>query len=65
MKLIEAYLCDFCGRVIFNKEDMEKHESECERNPENKQCCTCKHEDETPHVEPCKNCNNGNKWRLL
>lgn len=36
-----AYLCGFCKRIYFKKENCEKHEPECYHNPIMAACCTC------------------------
>lgn len=45
--LVQRYACDFnCGRrAVVSRRAMEKHESICWRNPNNKTCKTCKHYD--------------------
>jgi len=35
------YVCDFCGTISENKEEMVEHEKECVENPEAKCCETC------------------------
>lgn len=39
MKLV--YKCDFCHTFEESLEAMEKHESKCVFNPDNKRCFTC------------------------
>lgn len=42
MKTINAFECDFCGKILKTKYWMKQHELKCFRNPETKSCITCK-----------------------
>lgn len=41
MHKIQAWHCDYCRKVLVHKENMEKHEKNCLKNPANRTCVTC------------------------
>ena len=51
----KGYICDYCGFFSIDKSEMEKHETDCNRNPFNKKCWTCEHYEEDD-FEPVFNC---------
>lgn len=45
MKKVIRFQCDYCKKTLANKYRMKKHEKECLKNPENRSCYFCKHND--------------------
>lgn len=41
MKVISAYQCSLCGKVLKTKKAAEKHDALCISDPNNKTCKTC------------------------
>lgn len=40
---IEAFKCDFCGKLLKYKHTAKIHEASCNHNPEKRHCITCIH----------------------
>ena len=38
----KVYKCDYCGTINDDREVMEEHEEDCDFNPSNKRCWSCK-----------------------
>jgi hypothetical protein len=44
MKKVEAYKCDFCGRLLKSRAGAMRHEPTCDKNPANDRACFhCQH----------------------
>ena len=41
MKKVERYKCDFCNKIAARPETILKHEAECLKNPDGKNCYMC------------------------
>lgn len=41
MKTVQAYKCDYCGKVYENKSTCRSHEYRCYFNPRTKSCASC------------------------
>ena len=40
---VEAYRCDYCGRLLKTPHTAATHEAACNYNPAKRHCITCKH----------------------
>lgn len=43
MKQIVRYKCDFCNKIAAKPQTIMKHELECTKNPNGRNCFVCKH----------------------
>lgn len=51
MERVERYRCPYCGKLAVHAATIERHEVECMKNPDSKNCYLCEHAREGGWVE--------------
>lgn len=50
MQRIQAYLCEYCNKVLKSYHGMYTHQRKCFKHPANRACITCGHLSQVPAI---------------